>query len=109
VCFVPGAEQLEPRDVKVGRTTPELIEIIEGLTEGEEVALDPPGRTTSRPQTLAGFDSRPWPKDALTKVDDLPQLGPRNRRGTGGGEPRQGNRVPGDPSRKSRKRASDEG
>jgi HlyD family secretion protein len=108
-CFVPVADHLEHRDVKVGRTTPDLIEITEGLTEGDEVVMDPPGRPTSKPRSLAGFDTRTWPKDALSKVDEPVQVAPRNRRAFGGGEGRKGNGPPGNSSRKSRKKAGDDG
>jgi HlyD family secretion protein len=110
-CYLPVADHLESREVKVGKTTPELIEITEGLTEGEEVILDPPARATGRPRSLAGFEGRSWPDAALTKTEELPQAVPGrgNRRVYGNAGPRQGNGTPGDPARKSRKRAGDEG
>ena len=87
VCFVAIGDHLERRPVKVGRTTPDLIEITEGLHEGEEIVLDPPGRDT-RPRTLAGFDARPWP--AIDRSHPAPatkQAGPRGKGafGAGGG------------------------
>jgi HlyD family secretion protein len=109
-CYVAVAENLERRDVKVGRTTPEVMEITDGLTEGEEVVLDPPGSTTRRPKSLTGFEDRPWSKEDFSKADELPEIGPRNRRTYGGGQAQQGNGNPGNPARKSRKRANnDEG
>jgi HlyD family secretion protein len=109
-CYVAVADHLERRDVKVGRTTPEVMEITDGLTEGEEVVLDPPGDSTRRPKSLAGFEDRPWSKEDFSKADELPEIGPRNRRSYGGGQPRQGIGTPGDSTRKSRKRANaDEG
>jgi multidrug efflux pump subunit AcrA (membrane-fusion protein) len=54
VCFLPGEDQLVRREVKVGQGTTELVEICEGLSEGEEVVLDPPGRS-GPPRSLSGF------------------------------------------------------
>ena len=109
VCFVAVGEHLERRPVKVGRTTPELIEITEGLQEGEEIVLDPPGRDT-RPRTLAGFDARPWP--AIDRSHPAPatkQAGPRGKGafGAGGGRRNAGGQPGGGgQTRKSRKRAA---
>jgi hypothetical protein len=108
-CYLPVADHLELRDVKVGRTTPEVIEITAGLTDGDEVALDPPTtQATSRPRSLAGFDSRPWPKEAFAKTAQASQAGPPARRSYGNGESRQGKGTAGKPARKSRKRADDD-
>jgi HlyD family secretion protein len=111
-CYLPVADHLELRDVKVGRTTPEVIEITDGLNEGDEIALDPPTtQSTSRPRSLAGFDSRPWPKDAISKADLAPPpAGSSNRRayGNGNGESRQGKGTPGKGGRRSRKPADDD-
>ena len=43
VCFVAQGENLERREVIVGQGTTDMIEITDGLQEGELVALDPPG------------------------------------------------------------------
>jgi HlyD family secretion protein len=59
VCWVPQGDQLVRREVRLGQATPELVEILEGLVEGEQVALDPPGRT-GRPQSLSGFLEKDW-------------------------------------------------
>lgn len=40
-CYVVREERLEPRSVQLGQWTPSLLEITEGLEEGEEVLLDP--------------------------------------------------------------------
>jgi multidrug efflux pump subunit AcrA (membrane-fusion protein) len=40
-CYVDRSDRLERRPVKVIRATHELIEVVEGLTEGERVVLDP--------------------------------------------------------------------
>lgn len=108
-CFVPlGDDRLERREVKVGKSTPELIEITDGLHEGDEVILEPPGRATSRPRSLAGFDNRPWPDMAFFKVEAPPPSAPGDRRGYGDGQRRQWNGTPGNPGRRSRKKAGDE-
>jgi HlyD family secretion protein len=107
VCFVPRGDHLERREVKMGHGTPDWIEITEGLSEGEEVALNPPV-WGGHPQSLSGFDdSTPWPTIDFSKK---PAASPRSgNRGGGsaapGGEPRKGRRNPGDPTRKTRKRA----
>jgi HlyD family secretion protein len=41
VCFVVHDDKLERREVKVGQVTPDLSEVTEGLTEGEQVVLNP--------------------------------------------------------------------
>lgn len=41
VCYVASSEGLERREVKVGRSTPDLLEVTEGLAEGDEVVLNP--------------------------------------------------------------------
>jgi HlyD family secretion protein len=109
VCFIAVGDHLERRNVKLGQATTELIEITEGLSEGDQVVLDPPGRT-GRPRSLAGFDSRPLPKDAFTRVpaDQLKKA--RRPAGTfgGGGERRKGSGPPGGAARKFRKKAAEE-
>ncbi|MEO6811301.1 MAG: efflux RND transporter periplasmic adaptor subunit [Isosphaeraceae bacterium] len=41
ICYVARPNGLERREVKTGQSTRDLLEIIEGLAEGEEVVLDP--------------------------------------------------------------------
>jgi HlyD family secretion protein len=41
VCYIAGRDRLERREVKVGSSTRDLLEVTEGLAEGEEVILDP--------------------------------------------------------------------
>ncbi|MGP0069636.1 MAG: efflux RND transporter periplasmic adaptor subunit [Isosphaeraceae bacterium] len=107
VCYVPRADHLEPREVKVGQGTTEWIEVTEGLAEGEEVALNPPNQG-GHPQSLSGFDdSTPWPSIDYSKIAASPRSGGRGEASAGqGGERRKGRRNPGDPARKSRKRAA---
>jgi HlyD family secretion protein len=104
VCFIVVGDHLQPRAVKLGTTTPDLVEITEGLTEGEEIVLDPPGHQT-RPGALAGFESRPWPKADLTNAAGPAQAGPRGQGGFGGGERRKGGGQGGGQTRKFRKKA----
>jgi HlyD family secretion protein len=55
VCFVAHDETLERRVVKIGQDTAEMVEVLEGLQEGEMVALDPPG-VTANVERLLSFD-----------------------------------------------------
>jgi HlyD family secretion protein len=41
VCHVIGPSGLERRAITPGRSTPNLIEVVDGLKEGESVALNP--------------------------------------------------------------------
>jgi HlyD family secretion protein len=41
VCYVVEADGLHRREVRLGRSTPEYLEVTEGLDEGEQVVLDP--------------------------------------------------------------------
>ena len=47
LCFVAHDETLERRVVKIGQDTADMVEVLDGLQEGEMVALDPPGVTTN--------------------------------------------------------------
>jgi HlyD family secretion protein len=42
VCYVACDESLERREVKIGQDTTDLVEVVDGLREGELVALNPP-------------------------------------------------------------------
>ena len=44
VCYVIGPSGLERREITPGGSTPDLIEVTDGLKEGESVVLNPPGR-----------------------------------------------------------------
>jgi multidrug efflux pump subunit AcrA (membrane-fusion protein) len=59
VCWVLRDDQLVRREVRLGQATPNFAEILEGLAEGEQVALDPPVRS-GRPQSLSGFLEKDW-------------------------------------------------
>jgi multidrug efflux pump subunit AcrA (membrane-fusion protein) len=41
VCFVVHEDSLERRQVKLGKTTRELVEVTQGLEAGEQVVLNP--------------------------------------------------------------------
>jgi HlyD family secretion protein len=41
VCFVVHEDGLERREVKLGQVTRDLAEVTEGLTEGEQIVLNP--------------------------------------------------------------------
>ena len=41
ICYVAGADGLERRQITLGRSTQSLLEVTEGLTEGEEVVINP--------------------------------------------------------------------
>jgi HlyD family secretion protein len=41
VCYVAVQEGVERREVTLGSSTPRMVEVTEGLAEGEEVVLDP--------------------------------------------------------------------
>ena len=43
ICYVAQDESLERREVKIGQDTAEMVEVLDGLHEGEMVALNPPG------------------------------------------------------------------
>jgi HlyD family secretion protein len=42
VCYVASEESLERREVKIGQDTCDLVEVLDGVREGEMVALNPP-------------------------------------------------------------------
>ena len=41
ICFVVHEDSLERRQVKLGKTTRELVEVTQGLEAGEQVVLNP--------------------------------------------------------------------
>ena len=41
VCYVAGADGLERREITLGRSTRSLLEVTQGLVEGEEVVINP--------------------------------------------------------------------
>ena len=96
VCFVVHEDGLERREVKLGQVTRDMAEVTEGLTEGEQVVLNPstneeaefetplgshestPSQTTSKPWFLIGRDRR------IAMIgSNRPVTPDRNRRQTG--------------------------
>jgi len=55
VCYVAHDESLERREVKIGQDTADLVEVLDGLEEGELVALNPPANT-EHVELLTTFD-----------------------------------------------------
>ncbi len=80
VCFLDG----KARPVKVGRSSETWVEILEGLTEGEIVAMSPP----------TGFKPEPEPQAAGAAPPDMPAFGGRPGAGGAGAMP-AGNGAPG--------------
>jgi hypothetical protein len=79
VCWVLRDDQLVRRDVRLGQATPNLVEVLEGLAEGEPVALDPPGRS-GRPQSLSGFLEKDWAvATSLTPTVAAPRSRPNDQ------------------------------
>jgi multidrug efflux pump subunit AcrA (membrane-fusion protein) len=55
ICYVAHDEKLERREVKTGQDTMEMIEVIDGLQEGELVAINPPP-PSGHVEPLLSFD-----------------------------------------------------
>jgi HlyD family secretion protein len=55
VCYVANEESLERREVKIGQDTTDLVEVLDGLQEGELVALNPPA-AAEHVELLTNFD-----------------------------------------------------
>jgi multidrug efflux pump subunit AcrA (membrane-fusion protein) len=55
VCYVAHEESLERREVRIGQDTADLVEVLDGLQEGELVALNPPAGT-EHVEALMSFD-----------------------------------------------------
>jgi multidrug efflux pump subunit AcrA (membrane-fusion protein) len=55
VCYVAQEENLVRREVKIGQDTAELVEVLDGLQEGELVALNPPP-SAEHVASLTSFD-----------------------------------------------------
>ena len=66
VCFVAHDETLERRVVKIGQDTADLVEVLDGLHEGEMVALDPPGVTTHVEQLISFDDANSRDVESVT-------------------------------------------
>ncbi len=72
VCFVARDETLVRREVRIGQETTDLVEVTDGLEEGDLVALNPPA-TLNHVEPLMNFDEfEPLPL-ADTNVADAAQ------------------------------------
>jgi multidrug efflux pump subunit AcrA (membrane-fusion protein) len=47
VCYVKNGRSLERKQVEVGESNDQYIQIVEGLSEGEDVALDARSRAAA--------------------------------------------------------------
>jgi HlyD family secretion protein len=56
VCYVAHDDRVERREIKVGETNQGLLEVTEGLDEGERVVLNPDS-FNNEPETLSPFHS----------------------------------------------------
>jgi HlyD family secretion protein len=65
VCFVVHEDGLERREVKLGQVTRDLAEVTEGLTEGEQVVLNPSTTEEAEFETPLGAHN-PVPSPATT-------------------------------------------
>src|SRR5206468_12075631 len=103
--FVPRDDQLVRREVRLGQATTDLVEVREGLTEGEEVALDLPSRG-GRPRPLSGFSQLDWVASASSpKVAAPPKARPPDEPSPDSSNRRKNRRKSADGKEKSRGRA----
>jgi hypothetical protein len=63
VCYVIGTSGIERRDITVGGSTADLVEVTDGLKEGESVALNS-ARIVEGPASRAGAASPDEPDSA---------------------------------------------
>ena len=56
ICYVLGSAGLERREVQIGDSNQQLIQILEGVAEGERVALDARVRAASELKKLDESD-----------------------------------------------------
>jgi len=68
VCFVAHDESLERREVKIGQDTSDLVEVLDGLQEGEMVALNPPGITV-HVEPILSFEE--FDRDQPADIDNV--------------------------------------
>jgi HlyD family secretion protein len=62
ICYVASEDGLERREVKVGETTRDLVEVCEGLEEGEQVVLDPK-QHEEVVDAITGIETTPIPRE----------------------------------------------
>jgi HlyD family secretion protein len=70
VCFVVHDDKLERREVKVGQVTLDLSEVTEGLTEGEQVVLNPSNEELE--SDFPAVPTDPVPADPSPKTSVAP-------------------------------------
>jgi HlyD family secretion protein len=67
ICYVAGPNRIERRAIKVGKASRDLLEVIDGLKEGEQVVLEPglaldPAAFPSAPKPATSRATAPFPK-----------------------------------------------
>jgi HlyD family secretion protein len=94
IAFVAQQERAQERQVKVGKQSDKWVQILSGLSEGEEVLLSPPpGFTPQKPDEEArrgGGTDKAMPGGADKTPSDGgagPGTGGRRRKGAGGKPP----------------------
>jgi HlyD family secretion protein len=83
VCYVIGPSGLERREITPGLSSPNLIEVTDGLNEGEFVALNPPGgldRSPPRPDSNGPDRPEMAALAALRRPTSAPPGGPTGGR-----------------------------
>jgi HlyD family secretion protein len=68
VCYVASEEGVERRELKVGQSTRDRIEVIEGLDEGEQIVLNP-ARYDEELETISPFDADETSRWAVPVTD----------------------------------------
>jgi HlyD family secretion protein len=74
ICYVLNGTDLERRQVRVGESNQQLIQIVEGLEEGERVALDARVRAAAELKTDDPREAEP-----TKKKDDPPRKDEKNK------------------------------
>ena len=91
VCYVQRADRLARRTVKLGRSSHDLVEVLDGLKDGESVVLHPPKTALTKRRKAPNAFGGTWdlatfpPPAAIEKRVRAP-------RSLGAGEGRQGRR-----------------
>jgi HlyD family secretion protein len=64
ICYVASEDGLERREVKLGEATRDLVEVSEGLEEGEQVVLDP-NQHEEVAEAIANSEATPIPSEPV--------------------------------------------
>jgi HlyD family secretion protein len=83
-CFVQTAKGPESRDVELGMTDEKYVEIKSGLTEGEEVILNPRAVLSNKEKKSTKEDEKIVPTGGKPGSPGQPD---RGKSGSGGGQP----------------------